>query len=145
MKSLVIKDARIVNEGRTVDGDVLIRDGRIEQVGADVVTPEGAEVIEAGGKLLMPGFIDDQVHFREPGLTRKGDLYTESTASVAGGITSVMEMPNVSPPTTDRTALRAKYLRASGRMRTNYAFYFGATNDNIDEVRSLKPGDACGI
>ena len=145
MKSLVIKDARIVNEGRTVDGDVLIRDGRIEQVGADVVTPEGAEVIEAGGKLLMPGFIDDQVHFREPGLTRKGDLYTESTASVAGGITSVMEMPNVSPPTTDRTALRAKYLRASGRMRTNYAFYFGATNDNIDEVRSLKRGDACGI
>ena len=145
MKSLVIKDARIVNEGRTVDGDVLIRDGRIEQVGADVVTPEGAEVIEAGGKLLLPGFIDDQVHFREPGLTRKGDLYTESTASVAGGITSVMEMPNVSPPTTDRTALRAKYLRASGRMRTNYAFYFGATNDNIDEVRNLKPGDACGI
>ena len=145
MKPLVIKDARIVNEGRTVDGDVLIRDGRIEQVGADVVTPEGAEVIEAGGKLLLPGFIDDQVHFREPGLTRKGDLYTESTAAVAGGITSVMEMPNVSPPTTDRTALRAKYLRASGRMRTNYAFYFGATNDNIDEVRCLKPGDACGI
>lgn len=145
MKPLVIKDARIVNEGRSVDGDVLIRDGRIEQVGSGIAAPEGAEVIEADGKLLLPGFIDDQVHFREPGLTRKGDLYTESTAAVAGGITSVMEMPNVSPPTTDRAALRAKYARASGRMRTNYAFYFGATNDNIDEIRSLKPGDACGI
>ena len=117
MKPLVIKDARIVNEGRSADGDVLIRDGRIEQVGSAIAVPEGAQVIDAGGKLLLPGFIDDQVHFREPGLTRKGNLYTESTAAVAGGITSVMEMPNVSPPTTDRTALRAKYLRASGRCR----------------------------
>ncbi|MFQ5608936.1 MAG: dihydroorotase, partial [Woeseiaceae bacterium] len=95
--------------------------------------------------LLLPGAIDPQVHFREPGLTRKGDIYTESTAAVAGGITSFMDMPNVKPATTDRAALAAKYARASGRARANYAFYFGATNENIDQVRQLQPGEACGI
>ena len=144
MKPLVITDARIVNEGRILDGDVLVVDGRIESVGS-VSPPEGAEVLEARGRLLLPGFIDDQVHFREPGLTRKGDIFRESTAAVAGGITSFMEMPNVSPPTTDRAALAAKYARAAGRARANYAFYFGATNDNIDEIRALRPGEACGI
>ncbi|MBT8445361.1 MAG: dihydroorotase, partial [Gammaproteobacteria bacterium] len=91
MKALVIKDARIVNEGRTTEGDVLIIGGRIEQVGRGLSVPDGASVLDAGGKLLLPGFIDDQVHFREPGLTRKGDIYTESTAAVSGGITSYME------------------------------------------------------
>jgi len=145
MKALVIKDARIVNEGRSTEGDLLISGGRIEQIGPGLTVPEGADVLDAGGKLLLPGFIDDQVHFREPGLTRKGDIYTESTAAVAGGITSYMEMPNVSPPTTDRAAIADKYARASGRSRANFAFYFGATNDNIDEIRALQPGDACGI
>lgn len=145
MKPLVIKDARIVNEGRISDGDVLVSAGRIEAVGTGLTMPEGADVLEADGKLLLPGFIDDQVHFREPGLTAKGDIFTESTAAVAGGITSFMEMPNVKPPTTDRAALAAKYARASGRSRANYAFYFGASNDNIDQVRQLQPGEACGI
>jgi dihydroorotase len=145
MKPLVIRNACIVNEGREVEGDVLVRAGRIERVGGSIEVPDGAQVLDAGGKLLLPGFIDDQVHFREPGLTRKGDLYTESTAAVAGGITSVMEMPNVSPPTTNRAALANKYARASGRMRANYAFYMGASNDNINEIRALEPGDACGV
>ena len=145
MKPLVITDARIVNEGRTIEGDILVAGGRIEQIGGSIAVPEGAEVLEAGGKLLLPGFIDDQVHFREPGLTRKGDIYTESTAAVAGGITSFMEMPNVTPPTTDRAALAAKYARAAGRSRANFGFYFGATNDNIDQIRELQVGEACGI
>ncbi|MGI9343891.1 MAG: dihydroorotase [Gammaproteobacteria bacterium] len=145
MKPLVISNARIANEGRVDDGDVLIVDGRIERVGAQLAVPAEADVLDAAGKLLMPGFIDDQVHFREPGLTRKGDMYSESTAAVAGGITSVMDMPNVKPPTTDRAALAAKYARASGRVRANYGFYFGATNDNIDEIRALQPEEACGI
>lgn len=145
MKPLVICNARIANEGRVDDGDVLIVDGRIERIGAQLAVPAEADVLDAAGKLLMPGFIDDQVHFREPGLTRKGDMYSESTAAVAGGITSVMDMPNVKPPTTDRAALAAKYARASGRVRANYGFYFGATNDNIDEIRALRPEEACGI
>jgi dihydroorotase len=145
MKPLVISNARIANEGRVDDGDVLVVDGRIERVGAQLAVPAEADVLDAAGKLLMPGFIDDQVHFREPGLTRKGDMYSESTAAVAGGITSVMDMPNVKPPTTDRAALAAKYARASGRVRANYGFYFGATNDNIDEIRALQPEEACGI
>jgi len=145
MKPLLITDARIVNEGRVTEGDVLVKRGRIDRLGGSLAAPEEAEVLEAGGKLLLPGFIDDQVHFREPGLTRKGDIYRESTAAVAGGITSFMDMPNVLPPTTDRAALAAKYARASGRSRANYGFYFGATNDNIDEIRQLQAGEACGI
>ncbi|HHQ14951.1 MAG TPA: dihydroorotase, partial [Chromatiales bacterium] len=94
---------------------------------------------------LLPGFIDDQVHFREPGLTRKGDIASESAAAVAGGITSFMDMPNVKPATTDRDALAAKYALAAGRARANYAFYLGATNDNIDELRAVRPDETCGI
>ncbi len=145
MKPLLIKEARIVNEGRITDGDLLVSEGRIERIGGGLQAPEGAEVLEANGRMLLPGFIDDQVHFREPGLTRKGDIYRESTAAVAGGITSFMDMPNVAPPTTDRAALAAKYALASGRARANFGFYLGATNDNIDEIRQLRRGEACGI
>jgi len=143
--SLLIKDARIVNEGRTTDGDVLIRAGRIERVGTGITAGEADEIIEAAGLHLLPGLIDDQVHFREPGLTAKGDIATESAAAVAGGITSFMEMPNVKPPTTDRQALADKYARATDRSRANFAFYLGATNDNIDEIRRLETTDACGV
>jgi len=143
--TVIIKDARIVNEGRITEGDVVVRDGRIEQIGGELATPDGADVLAAGGCLLLPGFIDDQVHFREPGLTYKGNISTESAAAVAGGITSFMDMPNVTPPTTDRAALRAKYVAAVGRARANYAFYFGATNENIDEIRQLIPTETCGI
>jgi dihydroorotase len=144
-ETLLIKNARIVNDGRTIEGDVLIRAGRIEQVGTGIAADGVDEIIDAAGLHLLPGFIDDQVHFREPGLTAKGDIATESAAAVAGGITSFMEMPNVKPPTTDRNALADKYTRATGRARANFSFYFGATNDNIDEIRRLKPADACGV
>jgi len=144
-KTLLIKDARIVNEGRTTEGDVLIRAGRIERVGTGIAADGVDEIIDAAGLHLLPGFIDDQVHFREPGLTAKGDIATESAAAVAGGITSFMEMPNVKPPTTNLSALADKYTRATGRSRANFAFYLGATNDNIDEIRRLKPADACGV
>ncbi len=143
--TLLIKETRIVNEGCTTEGDVLIRAGRIERIGSDIPADLADEVIDAGGLHLLPGLIDDQVHFREPGLTAKGDIATESAAAVAGGITSFMEMPNVKPPTTDRQALEDKYARATGRSRANFAFYLGATNDNIDEIRRLVPADACGV
>jgi len=143
--SILIKDASIVNEGRTIEGDVLICAGRIERIGSGIVADGADEIIDAAGLYLLPGLIDDQVHFREPGLTAKGDIATESAAAVAGGITSFMEMPNVRPPTTDRQALADKYVRATGRSRANFAFYLGATNDNIDEIRRLEPSEACGV
>jgi dihydroorotase len=142
---LIIKNARIVNEGRIVEGDLRIRDGRIDQVGANLSADPRMRVIDAAGRYLLPGFIDDQVHFREPGLTQKGDMATESAAAVAGGITSFMEMPNVKPPTTNADALVDKYQRAAGRSRANFAFYLGATNDNIEEIRRLDPSKACGV
>ncbi len=108
-------------------------------------TPAKAEVIDAAGCYLLPGMIDDQVHFREPGLTHKGDMATESAAAVAGGITSFLEMPNVEPQTTTREAVADKYRAAAGRARANFGFYLGATNSNLDEVRSLVVNDACGI
>ncbi|MGI9308823.1 MAG: dihydroorotase [Gammaproteobacteria bacterium] len=143
--SLLIKNAVVVSDGSSSDGDVLIRRGRIEQVAASISADGADEIIDANGRYLLPGMIDDQVHFREPGLTKKGDIATESAAAVAGGITSYMEMPNVSPPTTTRKALQEKYNRAAGRSVANYAFYLGATNNNIDEICELKAGEACGV
>lgn len=144
-KRLLIANARLLNEGTIRDTDVLISGERIEKI-ADGITPGRAdEVIDAEGRLLLPGMIDDQVHFREPGLTHKGDMATESAAAVAGGITSFMEMPNVNPQTTTRAALAEKYERAKGRMRGNYAFYLGATNHNLEEIKALEVGEACGI
>lgn len=145
MDKLLITNARLINEGRIVDADVLVAGARIEHVASGIQAPEGATVIDAGGRYLMPGMIDDQVHFREPGLTNKGDLATESAAAAAGGITSFMDMPNVNPQTTTRAALADKYRIASGRCTGNYAFYFGATNSNIGEMRALSIDEACGI
>ena len=143
--ALVIKDARIVNENRIIEGDVRIAGGRIAAVSAEISAAATDRVVNAAGRYLLPGFIDDQVHFREPGLSHKGDIATESAAAVAGGITSFMDMPNVQPPTTNRAALEAKYRLAAGRARANFAFYLGATNDNIEEIRRLDPSEACGI
>ncbi len=143
--SLLIKEARLVNEGRITEGDLRIRQGRIETIGPGLAAAEGEQVLDAGGQYLLPGFIDDQVHFREPGLTHKGDLASESAAAVAGGITSFMDMPNVKPATTNRSALAAKYALAEGRVYANYAFYMGATNENIEELRSLSPDECCAI
>ena len=145
MKRLLIRNARLVNEGEVRDADVLVEDERIERIDSGIPAPSDAEVIDAGGKYLMPGMIDDQVHFREPGLTHKGDLATESAAAAAGGITSFMDMPNVDPLTTTRAVLADKYALAAGRCTGNYGFYLGATNGNIDEIRALEVGEACGI
>jgi dihydroorotase len=145
MHKLLISNARLVNEGEIREVDVLVEGARIAKIDAGIAAPEGATVIDAAGKYLLPGMIDDQVHFREPGLTHKGDLATESAAAAAGGITSFMDMPNVKPLTTTRDELAAKYARAAGRCTGNYGFYFGATNSNIDEIRALEVGEACGI
>jgi dihydroorotase len=145
MDRLLICNARLVNEGEVRDVDVLVEGERIARIDAGIAAPAGALVIDADGKYLLPGMVDDQVHFREPGLTHKGDLASESAAAVAGGITSFMDMPNVNPLTTTRAALADKYALAAGRCRGNYGFYLGATNTNIDEIRALKVGEACGI
>lgn len=144
MKTL-ITNARIVNEGTIREGNVLIENGRIAAIGPELTADDTTTVHDAQGKTLLPGMIDDQVHFREPGLTHKAEIATESVAAVAGGITSYMEMPNVNPSTTTLDALAAKYEIGRQRSAANYAFYLGATNENIDVVRSLKPSQACGV
>ncbi len=143
MTALRIVNARIVNEGSVTEGAVLIRNGRIESVGADAGVD--AEVFDAGGAWLLPGMIDDQAHFREPGLTHKGTIATESAAAVAGGITSYMEMPNCNPLTIDQDALNDKHARAARGSNANYAFYLGATNDNLEAIKSVDPATACGV
>ncbi len=145
MNKLLITNARLANEGEVRDADVLLEGERVAQVASTIVAPGDAEVIDAAGKILMPGMIDDQVHFREPGMTNKGDLATESAAAAAGGITSFMDMPNVNPQTTTREALADKYGIAEHRCTANYGFYFGATNRNIEEIKALEVDEACGI
>ena len=145
MSKLLITNARLVNEGQIRDVDVLIEGDRIARIESGLSLPPGAELVDAAGKYLLPGMIDDQVHFREPGMTHKGDLETESAAAAAGGITSFMDMPNVNPQTTTRDALRDKYAIADDRCTANYGFYLGATNGNIEEVKALEVGEACGV
>jgi dihydroorotase len=145
MTDWLITNAEIVNEGRRVHGDVAIRDGRIDHIGSSITARPNDRVLDAKGRWLLPGMIDDQVHFREPGLTHKADIESESRACLAGGITSYMEMPNTRPPATDRAALEAKYARAAEVSRVNYSFYLGATNDNLEAIRSLDPLAAPGI
>jgi len=144
MTSTLIKNARLVNEGRIVEGDLLISDQRIARMDSHIPVQD-AHVIDAGGKHLMPGMIDDQVHFREPGVTYKADIATESRAALAGGITSFMEMPNTNPQTVSIEALEAKFALAAGKAWGNYAFYLGGTNDNIEQIRLLDPNQTCGI
>lgn len=145
MTDLLITNARLVNEDQISTTDVLIRNGRIERIAGQIGAPEGAQVIDAAGRHLLPGMIDDQVHFREPGMTHKAEIATESAACVAGGITSFMEMPNVSPPTTNSAALCDKKARAADRSLANYSFHMGATNTNIEDIRALNPKDAPGL
>ncbi len=145
MPSTLITNARLVNEGRQTEGDLRIEDGRIAQIGSGLQARAGEEVVDARGRWLLPGMIDDQVHFREPGLTHKGDIASESAAAVAGGLTSFMDMPNTNPPTLDAAALEAKYAAAAGRAWGNHGFYLGASNDNLEAVRGLDPKTAPGI
>jgi len=145
MSDTLIVNARLVNEGREFDGDLRISRGRIEAIGSGLAARERETVIDAEGRRLLPGMIDDQVHFREPGMEYKADMATESAAAVGGGITSFMDMPNTSPPTLSADILENKYQRAAGRARANYGFYMGASNDNLEAIRTLDPLTAPGI
>ncbi len=142
---ILIKNARMVNDGRILEGDLRVRNGRIDQIAPGIAAGEHTRVLDAEGRILMPGMIDDQVHFREPGVTHKGDIASESRAAVAGGITSFMDMPNTHPQTVSLDALEAKYELAAGRAHANFSFYLGATNDNIGVIRSLEKNQTCGI
>jgi len=146
-----IYNANIVNESEIFPGSLIIRDGLIHKVIRPGVTAgladeiKGMPSLDAGGKFLIPGVIDDQVHFREPGLTHKGDIYTESRAAVAGGVTSFMDMPNTIPQTLTQELLDQKYRLASEKSLANYSFYMGASNDNLDEILKTDPLNVCGL
>lgn len=134
-----------MNEGRIFSGDVLLKNGRIERIGASIQVQGQAREIDATGLYLMPGIIDDQVHFREPGLTHKADLYTEPRACVAGGVTSFMDMPNVNPPSLTQALLAERYALAAQKSVANYSFYMGVSNDNAEEVLRTDATNVCGI
>ncbi|MEY4854911.1 MAG: hypothetical protein RIR32_1587 [Verrucomicrobiota bacterium] len=145
MPTVVLRNAAIINEGRRFHADVLIRDGRIERIGA---VPAGAaydQEYDLTGKLLVPGLIDDQVHFREPGLTHKACIASEARAAVAGGVTSFMEMPNTNPPAATLDELEKKYAIGAATSVANYSFFLGATNTNLEVVKSMDPRRICGV
>ncbi|MBN2861783.1 MAG: dihydroorotase [Bacteroidales bacterium] len=147
MNSLLIQNATIVNEGRVFNGDLLVKDEFISAIGSpgQVKKLTGTKIIDAKGLLLLPGIIDDHVHFREPGLTHKGDILSESKAAAAGGITSFMDMPNTIPQTVTVEALNEKYRIGSEKSLINYSFYIGATNNNLEEILKTNPAEVCGI
>ena len=145
-KTVLIKNAKIVNEGKIFEGDILIEDEYIKEV-ASSISAKSADVIvvDAEGNYVLPGVIDDQVHFREPGLTHKGTIETESRAAIAGGITSFIEMPNTNPQTTTVEKLEEKFEIAANTSHANYSFMFGGTNDNLDEVLKVDPKTVAGL
>ncbi|MGH2642618.1 MAG: amidohydrolase family protein, partial [Chitinophagaceae bacterium] len=147
MRNYIIKNISVINEGKITQSDVHIQDQRIAKIAPQIDIPAAAEEINGEGKYLFPGIIDEHVHFREPGLTHKGDLFTESHAAVAGGVTSFMEMPNTKPPALKVELLEQKYLLASQKSLANYSFYMGVSNDNIEEVLKVNDHkkDICGI
>ncbi len=147
MQKYLLKNIRIVNEGQISTGDVLLSNGRIEKIAAQLGNIPGAQEINGENKYLLPGVIDDQVHFREPGLTHKGSIYTEARAAVAGGITAFMEMPNTQPPALTQALLEEKYAIAANVSLANYSFFMGTSNDNMEEALKTndKKNDICGI
>nr|HPH47686.1 dihydroorotase [Chryseolinea sp.] len=145
MESILITNANIVNEGKVFTADVFINNQHIEAIGPNLSSRKANKVIDAKGNLLLPGAIDDQVHFREPGLTHKGTIFSESHAAVAGGITSFMEMPNTSPPVFTQQLLEDKYQIAARASLANYSFFIGASNDNLDEVMKTDLKRVCGL
>jgi dihydroorotase len=144
MNTILIKGAKIINRGTIKEADVLIKKGFIDRIGTGIDVKADMEII-ADGLHLMPGIIDDQVHFREPGLTHKAELYTEARAAVAGGVTSYMEMPNTKPPAITQEKLQEKYDRAAKVSLANYSFFMGAANNNLEEVLRTDPQTVCGI
>ncbi len=146
MNTFLIKNAKIVNEGSIFEGDVLIENERISQI-AESISPKTSNciIIDAEGSFLMPGVIDDQVHFREPGLTHKGDISSESRAAVAGGITSFIEQPNTVPNAITQELLEDKYQIAAKTSHANYSFMMGGTNDNLEEILKTNPKNVAGI
>lgn len=147
MNNYLIKGATLVNEQEQFEADVLIKGGVISVIdrSCSLESHDGESMIDGAGKYLLPGAIDDQVHFREPGLTHKGEIYTEARAAVAGGVTSYMEMPNTSPSATTVDLLEEKYARASEVSLANYSFFMGTTNDNLNELLKLDPTQVCGV
>lgn len=145
MSSILIKEASIVNEGETTIGNVLIENSLIKKISSKEIVGDFDQTINGKGLHLIPGMIDDQVHFREPGLTHKANIYSESKAAIAGGITSFMEMPNTLPNTITQELLEDKYAIAKNNSLANYSFYMGATNSNLDEVLKTDPKNVCGI
>jgi len=141
----LIKNATVVNEGRRFLSDVLIGDGKIQRIASPIKADDGITVIDAQGLWLLPGRIDCQVHFREPGRTHKADIGSESRACAAGGITSFMEMPNTRPPALDQVSLEAKYAIAAQSSAVNYAFYLGASNDNLEAIKAIDPLSTPGV
>jgi len=139
----IIKNCKIVNEGIVQEADILIRKGRIEKIASDIAA-EG-NIIDAAGLHLFPGVIDDQVHFREPGLTDRGNIKSESLAAIAGGTTTFMDMPNVLPPTLTNELWRQKIQIASSNASANYSFYMGSSNENIEEIRAIDSSEVCGV
>ncbi|HEY7871104.1 MAG TPA: dihydroorotase [Rudaea sp.] len=145
MNDWLIVNADIVNEGRRFAADLRVRGGRIETIALKLAAKPGERVFDARGRLLIPGMIDDHVHFREPGYTAKADIASESRAAAAGGVTGFIDMPNTNPPTLTRALLDAKYALAARSSAINYAFYFGASNDNLDAIRALDPRTVPGV
>ena len=133
MGKILLKNGTLINEGKVFEADLLIENQRIARIDKDISDPD-AKVVDISGKYLMPGMIDDQVHFREPGLTHKANIGTESRAAVAGGITTFMEMPNTKPNALTQELLQDKYDIAANSSIANYSFFMGASNDNIEEV-----------
>ena len=142
-KTVTIKNCKVVNEGQIVERDLIIKNGRFEKIGNDLNSD--GETIDASGLFLFPGIIDDQCHFREPGLTERGSIKTESLSAIAGGTTSFMDMPNVIPPTLNLDLWRDKISIAEQNASANFSFYMGTSNTNIDEIKAIDPKEVCGI
>ena len=141
--TITIKNCKVINEGSITEKDILIKEGRFEKIANDI-EPQG-EILDAAGHYLLPGVIDDQCHFREPGLTERGSIETESLAAIAGGTTSFMDMPNVIPPTLSLDLWRDKISIANQTSSANFSFYMGTSNSNIDEIKAINPKEVCGI
>ncbi len=145
MNRILIINASVVTDGTVLERDLMVQNGRIEKIGADLSGSPAERVIDAAGLTLFPGMIDSHVHFREPGLTHKGCIATESLAAAVGGITSFLDMPNTLPATTTNALLLEKHRRAAGNAFANYGFFLGAANDNIEEIKRINTAITCGI